>query len=381
MTSLDDDKDDDLTGLIIEPEVELILQEDSDAAQAEVAQAPSHARRVTSRPPGRSRAQTQASPLQDAQTQQSAFELLGDLSLPMLRDSKMDLSAQTDPLTAYLARLNYIEPLPADQQQQLAERYINDQDINAARMLILTNLRLVVKLAREYQRRWTNLLDLIQEGNVGLAEAVTRYDPYRGVKFTSYAQYWIRAMILNYLMNHLHPVKIGSSRAGRKLFYNLKKARRALIKEGHANPTPQLIADYLDVDVKEVVRVAAQLDAPPVFLDAQAPGHEKTTIGELMEADATSPEQAAGASEFAQRLREVIDDFGAQLDNDRERAIWEQRMVAEEPTSLVDLGERWGVSKERIRQVEVQIRNSFKKYLIERMGDEVELDFLESMSS
>ncbi len=309
-----------------------------------------------------------------------AQEILGDLSLPMLRDSDMQLTANTDPLTAYLARLNYIEPLPAGEQQELAERYINDGDLNAAKMLVLTNLRLVVKLAREYQRRWTNLLDLVQEGNVGLAEAVTRYDPYRGVKFTSYAQYWIRAMILNYLMNHLHPVKIGSSRAGRKLFYNLKKARRALIKEGHANPSPALIAEYLDVDEKEVVRVAAQLDAPPVFLDAQAPGHEKTTVGELMQSGGIDPEEAAGVHEFHVRLREVMADFGKQIGDDRELAIWTERMIAETPKSLVELGGDWGVSKERIRQVEVQIRKSFKKFLIDRMGENVRLDFLETLA-
>lgn len=316
----------------------------------------------------------------DTQAQVRAQALLGDLSLPMLRSANFELTAQTDPLTAYLARLNYIEPLPAEEQQELAERFVNDQDVNAAKMLILTNLRLVVKLSREYQRRWTNLLDLIQEGNVGLSEAVIRYDPYRGVKFTSYAQYWIRAMILNYLMNHLHPVKIGSSRAGRKLFYNLKKARRALIKQGHPNPSPALIAEYLDVDEREVVRVSAQLDAPPVYLDAQAPGHEKTTVGELLESGAATPEDNVSASEFTDRLRGVIKGFGDTLSDDRERAIWLERMVAETPRSLVELGDEWGVSKERIRQVEVQIRKNFKKYLIDELGENVRLDFLDSIS-
>ncbi|MFU8803954.1 MAG: sigma-70 family RNA polymerase sigma factor, partial [Bradymonadaceae bacterium] len=236
---------------------------------------------------------------------------------------------------------------------------------------------LVVKLAREYQRRWTNLLDLIQEGNVGLAEAVTRYDPYRGVKFTSYAQYWIRAMILNYLMNHLHPVKIGSSRAGRKLFYNLKKARRELIRQGHDNPTPSLIAEYLDVDEKEVVRVAAQLDAPPVYLDAQAPGHEKTTIGELMESGGADPEEMVTDYDLSSRLRDTIVEYGDNIDGDRERAIWFERMIAEDSKSLVELGDAWGVSKERIRQVEVQIREDFKKFLINKLGEDVKVDFLE----
>ena len=307
-------------------------------------------------------------------------EIFGDLSLPMMKGGAgLDISADADPMTAYLARLNYVEPLPAEQQQELAERFVEEGDLNAAKMLILTNLRLVVKLAREYQRRWTDLLDLVQEGNVGLAEAVKRYDPYRGVKFTSYAQYWIRAMILNYLMNHLHPVKIGSSRAGRKLFYNLKKTRRELIRKGH-EPTPQLVAEYLDVDPKEVVRVSAQLDAPPVFLDAEAPGHEGTTVGELMESDdALNPEDAAVEYDLASQIQNAIDDYGESIEDDRKRAIWFERMIAEDGKSLVELGDDWGVSKERIRQVEVQIREDFKEYLLDRLGDDVEIDWLEQM--
>lgn len=358
-SSHDEELDDDIIEVdaVIETEAEVLLEEDEEESFLD----------------------DEVEYRQNSKAHEAAAAILGDLSLPMLRDSDFELSAQTDPLTAYLARLNYIEPLPADKQQELAERYINDNDVNAAKMLILTNLRLVVKLAREYQRRWTNLLDLIQEGNVGLSEAVIRYDPYRGVKFTSYAQYWIRAMILNYLMNHLHPVKIGSSRAGRKLFYNLKKARRALIKEGYTNPTPAMIAEYLDVDEKEVVRVAAQLDAPPVFLDAQAPGHEKTTIGELMESGHENPETVVSTNEFSTRLHEVIQAFGEQLKNDRERDIWNKRMVAEDAMSLVELGDEWDVSKERIRQIEVQIRKQFKRFLIDKMGDEIEVDFLESL--
>lgn len=308
-----------------------------------------------------------------------SIHLNRDLSLPMLSEGGLNISADTDATSAYLMRLNYIAPLPADEQQELAERYVTHQDVEAGKMLILTNLRLVVKLAREYSRRWSNLLDLIQEGNVGLAEALKRYDPYRGVKFTSYAQYWIRAMILNYLMNHIHPVKIGSSRAGRKLFYNLKKARRDLIKLGHAKPTPALIAKYLDVDEQEVIRVAAQLDAPPVRLDAEAPGYENTTIGERMVAETPNPEEAAAENDLAQRLRTAIDEFGASIQPERKRAIWFERMIHEDPKTLVTLGEEWQVSKERIRQVEVQIREEFRQYLIEKLGDSIQLEFLDAM--
>ncbi|MFB6350669.1 MAG: RNA polymerase sigma factor RpoD/SigA, partial [Bradymonadaceae bacterium] len=317
----------------------------------------------------------------DEEQLENVEKMFGDLSLPMLRQSdQVEISSDADPLTAYLARLNYIEPLPADQQQELAERYVEEDDLKAGKMLVLTNLRLVVKLAREYKRRWTDLLELIQKGNVGLAEAITRYDPYRGVKFTSYAQYWIRAMILNYLMNHLHPVKIGSSRAGRKLFYNLKKARRQLIKQGR-EPTPALVAEYLDVDEEEVVRVSAQLDAPPVYLDAEAPGHDDTTVGELMESDVVDPESAAADHDLSNQIKNAIKEFGAQLDDERDRAIWFERMIADDDKALVELGDDWGVSKERIRQVETQIRDRFKEFLFDRLGDDVEIDFLEGLEA
>ncbi len=303
---------------------------------------------------------------------QVSFE---ELSLSVLGT---ELPVHADPLSAYLARLRAVEPLPAEEQQELAIRYRESEDLEAARMLILTNLRLVVKIAREYQRRWANLLDLIQEGNVGLAEAVKRYDPYRGVKFTSYAQYWIRAMILNYLMNHFQPVKIGSTRAGRKLFYNLKKAREELRRQGfHA--TPKAIADYLGVDEAEVVRVSEYLDAPPVSIDARAPGHEKTTYGDLLPSEGGNPEERASEVETTAQLHETIRLFGETLDKDREQAIWYERMIAEEPRSLVDLGERFGVSKERIRQVEVQIRNKFKTFLLERHGEDVHFEFMNDL--
>src|SRR5690554_6429430 len=200
------------------------------------------------------------------------------------RLASMDSTGEGDAVSSYMARLRRVEPLQAEQQHRLACRYVEDGDLDAAKLLILTNLRLVVKLAKEYRRRSVDLLDLIQEGNVGLAEAVTRFDPHRGVKFTSYAQYWVRAMILNYLMNFVHPVRIGGSRAGRKLFYNLKKARRELTRRG-IKPTAEQVAEYLEVDVSEVVRVGTQLDAPPVAFDAPAKGYDGTTVGQLLASD------------------------------------------------------------------------------------------------
>ncbi len=290
--------------------------------------------------------------------------------------SALDVSSDADPVATYMARLQKVEPLPADEQQELARRYLEEDDMDAAKLLILTNLRLVVKLAKEYKRRWADMLDLVQEGNVGLAEAVTRYDPYRGVKFTSYAQYWIRAMILNYLMNFVHPVRIGGSRAGRKLFYNLKKTRRELSRRG-IKPTARKVAEYLQVDEKEVVRVGAQLDAPPVALDAPAPGYDGTTVGQLMEGEGVGPEDAYAEYEISSQIEQAINDFGDYLDEPRERAIWQERMIVDDRKTLKELGKDWDVSKERIRQVEVEIREEFRQFLLDRVGDDVKISWLE----
>lgn len=293
-------------------------------------------------------------------------------SLPHLPDSMV----KADPLTIYMTRLRHLPILNATEQQRLAVRYREDGDGDAAKKLILSNLRLVVKIAREYQRRWTNLLELIQEGNVGLSEAIKRYDPYRNVKFTSYAQYWIRAMILNYLMNHFQPVRIGSTRAGRKLFYNLKKARAKLVREGFLNPSPALIAQELGVDERDVIDVSFHLDIPPLSLEANAPGYNDTTVGELLaDRDAENPEDIVASGEFKYKIREAMDDFAESIQDTRDRALWFERMTADEPLTLAELGERFGVSKERIRQLEVRLKARFKRYIEERLGATLQLVF------
>ena len=306
-----------------------------------------------------------------------ALDMYGDLSIP-LTAGRADVPATADPLAAYLARLAHIVPLPPEDQQALAVRYVEEGDVNAARMLVITNLRFVVKIAREYQRRWTNLMDLIQEGNMGLMEAVKRYDPYRDVKFTSYAKFWVRAKILKHLMTYMNPVRIGSSRQSRKLFYNLKKARQELQKMGHEDVTPTLIAEHLDVDVDEVIAMQAQLEAPPIYLDATLPGDSTSTVGQVMPEMSHDPSADVERSDFNARVREVMDAFAEEIEGERDRAIWDQRMAAAEPRSLGEIGDEWDISRERVRQLEIALRKRFKDFLVARLGNEIEINFLES---
>jgi len=293
-------------------------------------------------------------------------------TLPGVPDSMV----RADPLTLYMARLRQLPLLDAETQQELAIQFREEGDVESAQKLILSNLRLVVKIALEYQRRWTNLLDLIQEGNVGLSEAIKRYDPYRNVKFTSYAQYWIRAMILNYLMNHFQPVRIGSTRAGRKLFYNLKKARAKLTREGYMNPSPALIAQELGVDEQDVIDVSFHLDVPPLSLEANAPGYDNTTVGDLLaDRGHDNPEDAVAANQFQAKVREVMEAFAATIEDERDIALWFERMTSDEPKTLAELGEQYGVSKERVRQLEVRLKERFKRFIKERLGTTLELVF------
>ena len=280
-------------------------------------------------------------------------------------------SASSDPLTQYLSHIRNHPILDADSQQKLAVRYKKENDLEAAQLLVLTNLRLVVKIAREYRRRWANLLELIQEGNVGLSEAIQRYDPYRHVKFTSYAQYWIRAMILNHLMNHFQPIRIGSTRAGRKLFYNLRKARAQLQQEGYANPTPALVAEKLGVSEQDVIDVSRQLDQPALSIDQNAPGYENVTIGEMIKDDDSSPEEVVAHDEFYAKVHDIMVSFAQSLTDPRELALWNRRLMSDNPITLAELGTEYRISKERIRQIEVRLKERFKAYISERIDGDI----------
>lgn len=276
-----------------------------------------------------------------------------------------------DAQSIYFAQLRHIEPLPAEEQTALARRYYYDGDLWAARRLIVSNLRLVVKIAKEYRRNNTDLMELIQEGNLGLAEAIQRFDPEKGVKFTSYAQYWVRAMILKYIMNVVQLVKVGNTRAGRRLFYNLQRAREELIQQGYLTPTHRQLADHLHVSEKDVQQVSLILDHSPASLDEPRAGYESTTLGEtIADHDAIEPGAAVSAYDLQQQIRAAFDAFGATLENPRDLAIWNRRVTADPPASLESLGEEFGVSRERIRQVEVVLKGRFRDFFRQTIGDD-----------
>ncbi len=284
-----------------------------------------------------------------------------------------------DLLNFYLSEVRRYPLLSQEEEREYALRFVESGDREAAERLVTANLRLVIKIAFQYHRQWANVLDLIQEGNVGLVEALSRYDPSREIRFSSYAQYWIRAMILRFLLDNFRLVRLGSTRAGRKLFFQLQKERDRLMKEG-IDPTSKLIAENLGVSETEVDAVDRHMRAPALSLHASTSDDpEGRTLSEVVpEKEPNDPEDKAARSELSDIVQQKLQAFAeTSLRDDRERMIWEQRMVAADPVSLSSLGEHFGVSKERIRQVEARMKKKLKAFLEAELGDEIDFEFSE----
>ncbi len=285
--------------------------------------------------------------------------------------------ARRDPLAAYMAETRRYPLLSPEEEHALAVRLVEHQDSAAARRLVEANLRLVVKIAYEYRRAHKNLLDLVQEGNIGLIQAVSKFDPYRGVKLSSYAAFWIRAYILKFILNNWRLVKIGTTQAQRKLFFNLRKEREKLEQLGF-HPTSALLAEKLDVPEKEVIEMERRLAAPEASLDAplgtSEDGGERTRL-DYMPSDDERPDRAVANSEFSKMLKDKLEAFAQTLEG-REQTIFRERWLTDEPKTLQEIGDQYNVSRERARQLEKRMLDRLKKYLESEMGTAVDIEAL-----
>jgi RNA polymerase sigma-32 factor len=268
-----------------------------------------------------------------------------------------------DALSSYLAEIRRYPVLSREEEHDLAVRYFEHEDEEAAYRLITSNLRLVVMIAREYQRAFHNLLDLVQEGNVGLLEAVKKFDPYRGVRLPSYAVWWIRAYIIRYIMNNFRLVKVGTTQAQRRLFFNLQKEKARLESEGFT-PTPALIASSLGVKETEVVEMEQRMSGgSEVSTDAPLSAEGDGRVIDLIPHEDSDAEDEVADREFYAMMREKLAEFGATL-RGREKEIFDERLLAEEPITLQELGERYGVSRERVRQIEEALKRKLREFLV-----------------
>jgi RNA polymerase sigma-32 factor len=274
----------------------------------------------------------------------------------------------TDALTHYMAQLRHYAPIPREEEQRLALRWVEHRDLDAARQLVLANLRLVVKIAMEYRRAWTNVLDLIQEGNLGLLQATQRFDPYKGVKLSSYAVYWIRAYILKYILDNIRLVRLGKTRAERKLFFRLNKEKRELERLGF-EIEPKLLAERLEVSESDVIDMEQRLARGELSLQAPAyTDDDKREIGDLIPSGGASVEQGVADAELRRVFMERVREFAKTLD-ERDRRIVDARILADEPLSLQELGTEFGVSRERVRQLEARIVSQLREHLKRNLVD------------
>ncbi len=274
-----------------------------------------------------------------------------------------------DALSRYRAELRKYPPISREEEHELAVRWVEHGDTEAARRLVVSNLRLVVKIAMEYRRAWANVLDLIQEGNLGLLQAVQRFDPYQGVKLSSYGVYWIRAYILKYLIDNIRMVRIGQSRAQRKLFFRLNKEKRELERRGF-EVEPRLLAERLDVSEADVIDMEQRLSESDLSLEAPARRGEETgaSVGDLLSAGGASAEEHVADRELRRVFLEKVHEFAESLD-EREQRIVEARILSDEPLTLQDLGDEFGVTRERVRQLEARLVAKLREYLKENVVD------------
>jgi RNA polymerase sigma-32 factor len=287
------------------------------------------------------------------------------------------LARQRDPVGRFLAEARRFPRLTESEERSLGKAVREHGDMNAARRLVVHNLRLVISIAYQYRRAWTNILDLFQEGSVGLMEAVKRWEPSLGPRFGTYAAYWIRAYVLRFLMTNSRLIHVGNTRAGRKLYYRLEKERQKLLAAG-IEVTPKLLAAKLEVDEKELDEVRQHLESREVPFDPR-PGESSEdgfAPSERLATGDRSPETEAAKSELGEALARLVAGFRDSLEDPREQAIWLEHLAADDPVSLGDLGARFKVTKQRMGQIANDLKKRFRARIEAELGPDIRTDWL-----
>lgn len=281
------------------------------------------------------------------------------------RDADINIDRQNYNVAIYVANAKKFPILSREDEKVIAVKAIAGDRL-ASQKLVQSNLLLVVKIAHEYRSIFNNLNDLIQEGNVGLLRSVDKYDPERGYRFSTYAGWWIRSMMLRYIFNNSHMIKPGTTNEQKKLFYNLRKEQRRLEDMG-IDADAATIAQNLDVSEEDVIEMDGRL-RNDIYLDSPVSQDDdddgRKTLAECISSSADEqPDVVVESSNFRAMLRRKLDIFAAKLKNDRHRDIFYKRIVADEPLTLQELGDSFGITKERTRQIEEEITARLKKYL------------------
>ena len=287
----------------------------------------------------------------------------------VLIDSDDNLPALSNPaLHRYLQEISQYELLSREETEELAVRFQETGDPDAAYRLVSSNLRLVVKVAMDFQKYWMqNFMDLIQEGNVGLVQATKKFDPYRGVKFSYYAAYWIRAYILKFIMDNWRLVKIGTTQAQRKLFFSLNKEKKLLESQGF-KPEVKLLAERLNVKESEVIEMGLRMDNWDVSLDVPVRSDSEDEQQNVIPPDGPGIEDMVASQQMRERLATILADLSTRL-NEKEQVILNTRLLSDEPRTLQTIADEFNISRERVRQIESNLLKKLKKQFEKEMPD------------
>ena len=263
-------------------------------------------------------------------------------------------------LGTYLVQINQFPLLTQEEEFKLAVRYRKHNDIEAAQKLITSNLKFVVKVAFEYKSYGVKLLDLIQEGNIGLMMAVKKFNPHKGYRFISYAIWWIRAYIQNFIIKTWSLVKIGTTQAQKKLFYKIGKIRKALESDGENEKKYELLAHDLDVAKEDIIEMEQRMAARDLSLDAPFDEGQELTHLDLLKEDSPNQEEAL-AQEEEKKIREHEVRNAMKRLSEKEVYVIQNRIMAEDPLTLQQIGDHLKLSRERVRQIEGEALKKLKK--------------------
>jgi len=272
--------------------------------------------------------------------------------------------AQISTLDKYLAEINTFPLLTREQEHELALKYRDFNDLDAAQSLVTSNLRFVVKVAAEYRNLGFSFIDIIQEGNIGLMTAVKKFDPDRGYKLISYAVWWIRAKIHNFIIRSWSLVKMGTTQAQRKIFAKLKSTKRGLTAPDGSEPDVREVAEVLDVKPEEVSEMELRMAARDASLDSRLDDDSATTHIEMLAEEGPTQEEVLAEAQQKEILHKGIHRAIEKL-NDKEKFILEKRVLAEKPMTLKEIAQQFNISRERVRQIEAGSMKKIRGYLAE----------------
>ncbi len=289
------------------------------------------------------------------------------------RVKKEQSLVSVDPLKVYLQEVSAYPMLSQEEERELALRFHEVGDLDAAKKLVATHLRLVVKIAMEYRNAYHNVLDLIQEGSIGLLQAVKNFDPSVGARLSSYATWWIRSYILKYILDNFRLIKVGTTKAQKKLFYNLMREKEQIESLGY-HATPVELSKRLGVDEAEIIDMQRRLTTPELALQSPVmggkDGSKEVILQDFLPVDDKPADEQMATKQGQDILKAKFEEFASKL-SPREQKIFRERLLAELPLTLQQIADEYGITKERVRQIEEKMIGNLKKFFKDS-GIEVE---------